>query len=68
MLSLKDNAQLSFFRVSDNRWVGLFNHSKKTGTKPSPCFTGFKHPSIRLDFRHKVSFWSYDVFERYFSQ
>ena len=57
-------------RVSDNRWVGLFNHSKKTGAKTCPCFTGFKHPSIRLDFLHKVfvSFpvLSLNLFERFF--
>ena len=53
-------------RVSDNRWVGLFSHSKKTGAKTCPCFTGFKHPSIRLDFLHKV-FMSFPVlFERFF--
>ena len=34
-------------RVSDNRWV---DHSKKTGAKTRLCFTGFKHPSIRLGF------------------
>ena len=57
-------------RVSGSRWVGLFNHSKKTETKTCPCFTGFKHPSIRLDFVHKV-FMSFPVlslnlFERFF--
>ena len=71
---MKHNAQLSFMRVSDDRWVGLFNHSKKTGAKTRPCFTGFIHPLhvIRLDFLHKVlvSFLvlSYDLFERHFSQ
>lgn len=40
-LSVKHNAQLSFMRVHDNRWIGLFNHSKKTGAKTRPCFTGF---------------------------
>ena len=57
-------------RVSNDRWVGLFNHSKKTGAKTRPCFTGFKHPSIRLDFLHKVfvSFpvLSHNLFERFF--
>ena len=71
---MKHNAQLSLMRVSDDRWVGLFNHSKKAGAKTRPCFTGFKHPLhvIRLDFLHKVlvSFLvlSYDLFERHFSQ
>ena len=71
---MKHNAQLSSMRVSDDRWVGLFNHSKKAGAKTRPCFTGFKHPLhvIRLDFLHKVlvSFLvlSYDLFERHFSQ
>ena len=74
LLSLQHNAQLSLIRVSDNRWVGCFNHSKKTGAKTRPCFTGFEHPLhvIRLDFLHKalVSFLvlAYDLFKRYFSQ
>ena len=56
LLSLKHNAQLSLIRVSGYRWVGCFNHSKKTGAKTRPCFTGFKRPLhvIRLDFFHKV--------------
>ena len=74
LLSLKHNAQLRLMRVSGDQWVGFFNHSKKTGAKTRPCFTGFKHPLhvIRLDFLHKVlvSFLvsSYNLFERYFSQ
>ena len=56
LLSLKHNAQLSLIRVSGYRWVGCFNHSKKTRAKTRPCFTGFKRPLhvIRLDFLHKV--------------
>ena len=58
-------------RVSDNRWVGLFNHSKKTGANTRPCFNGFKHPSIRLDLPQKVlvssPVLSHNLFERYFS-
>ena len=74
LLSLKHNAQLRLMRVSGDRWVVFFHHSKKTGAKTRPCFTGFKHALhvIRLDFLHKVlvSFLvlSYNLFERYFSQ